>query len=37
MGKNCSVNQKIKFFKILKNDTEIIISNQKKNIIFAKV
>jgi hypothetical protein len=36
MGKNCSVNQKIKFLKNLENESKIIFSNQKKNIIFAE-
>lgn len=36
MGKNCSVNQKIKFLKNLKNDTENIFSNQKKILYLQK-
>lgn len=36
MGKNCSVNQKIKFFKNLKNESENIFSNQKKILYLQK-
>jgi len=37
MGKNCSVNQKIKFLKNLENESKIIFSNQKKILYLQKV